>query len=85
MKTLALEMGDSWEGLEAVGGLGEFPKAKSPDEERRIATLVKYGWETRPKYPEFIDDRKEIADDEESDTSDFEEYDEDEEDGEDGE
>ena len=28
-------------------GLGEFPDTKSPEEEKRMATLVNYGWETR--------------------------------------
>jgi hypothetical protein len=53
---LALEVGDSWEGIEAVGGLGEFPGAKSPEEEKRVATMVRYTLETRAGDVEEEDD-----------------------------
>ena len=56
LKVLALEIGDSWEDIEAVGGLGEFPDAKSPEEEKRVATLVRYTWETRARDVEDEDD-----------------------------
>ena len=42
VEALALEIGDSREDIEAVGGLGEFPDAKSPEEEKRVATVVRY-------------------------------------------
>jgi hypothetical protein len=53
---LALEIGDSWEDIEAVGGLGEFPDAKSPEEEKRVATVVWYTLETRASDVEDEDD-----------------------------
>lgn len=85
ISTLAWEMGDDWGCLDAVGGLGDFPDAKSPGEERRIAILVKYGWETRPKCLEFIDYRDEIADPGQSDTPDYDEDEEDEDESDDDE
>jgi hypothetical protein len=51
-----LEIGDSWGDIEAVGGLGEFPDAKSPEEEKRVATVVRYTWETRASDVEDEDD-----------------------------
>jgi hypothetical protein len=56
MEALALEIGDSWEGIEAVGGLGEFPDAKPPEEEKRVATVMRYTWETRASDVEDEDD-----------------------------
>jgi hypothetical protein len=56
MEAMAMEIGDSWEDIEAVGGLGEFPDAKSPEEEKRVATVVRYMWETRASDVEDEDD-----------------------------
>ncbi|KAF2183511.1 hypothetical protein K469DRAFT_710703 [Zopfia rhizophila CBS 207.26] len=56
VEALALEVGDSWEGIEAVGGLGEFPDAKSPKEEKRVATVLRYTLETRASYVEEDDE-----------------------------
>ncbi len=56
VEALALEVGDSWEGIEAVGGLGEFSDAKSPEEEKRVATVVRYTLETRAGDVEEEDD-----------------------------
>ena len=48
MEALALEVGDSWGGIEEmVKGLGEFTDAKSPEEEKKLAIVVRYVWETR--------------------------------------
>ena len=56
VEALALEFGDSWENIEAEGGLGEFPDAKSPEEEKRVATVVRYTLETRASDVEEEDD-----------------------------
>jgi hypothetical protein len=56
VEALALEIGDSWEDVKAVGGLGEFPDAKSPEEEKRVATVVRYTLETRASDMEDEDD-----------------------------
>ena len=56
VEALALEIGDSWEDIEAVGGLGEFPDAKSPEEEKRVATVVRYMLETRASDVEDEDE-----------------------------
>jgi HNH endonuclease len=56
VEALALEIGDSWEDIEAVGGLGEFPDAKSPEEEKRVATVVRYTLQTRASDMEDEDD-----------------------------
>jgi len=37
-----LEIGDSWEDIKAVEGLGEFPDAKSSEEEKGMATVMRY-------------------------------------------
>jgi hypothetical protein len=55
---LALEVGDSWEGIESVEGLGEFPNAKSPEEEKKVATVVRYTLETRARDVEEEGDDK---------------------------
>lgn len=47
VEALALEVGDCWEGIEGVGGLGEFPNVKSPEEEKKVATVVRYTLDTR--------------------------------------
>lgn len=47
VEALALEVGDSWEGVERVGGLGEFPNAKSSMEEKRVATVIRYTLDIR--------------------------------------
>ena len=56
VEALALEFGDSWENTEVAGGLGEFPDAKSPEEEKRLATVVRYTLETRASDVEEEDD-----------------------------
>ena len=56
VEALALEFGDSLENIEAVGGLGEFPDAKSPEEEKRVATVVRYVMETRASDVEEEED-----------------------------
>jgi hypothetical protein len=66
VEALALEFGDSWENIEAVGGLGEFPDAKSPEEEKRVATVVRYTLETRAREVENDDDGDDDDDDERS-------------------
>jgi hypothetical protein len=66
VEALALEFGDSWENIEAVGGLGEFPDAKSPEEEKRVATVVRYTLETRARDVENDDDGDDDDDDERS-------------------
>jgi HNH endonuclease len=47
VQALALEIGDSWGDLETVEGLGEFPDAKSSEEEKRVATLIRYALRPR--------------------------------------
>lgn len=48
IEALALEVRDNWEGIEEVGGLREFPGAKSAMEENEVATVVRYILETQP-------------------------------------
>lgn len=56
MEALALEIGDTWDGIDAEGGLGDFPDRKLPEEEKRIATVMRYALETRPGDGESEDD-----------------------------
>ena len=56
VEALALEFGYSWENNEAAGGLGEFSDAKSPEEEKRMATVVRYMLETGARNVENHDD-----------------------------
>ena len=46
VEALALEIGDSWEGTDRLG-LGGFPDAKSPEEEKNMATMIRCGLEAR--------------------------------------
>jgi hypothetical protein len=64
MEILASEIGDSWGSIEGVEGLGDFPGAMPPEEEKRMATLVKYGWETRAGGVQGEEDEEEDEDDE---------------------
>lgn len=57
VEALAVEFGDSWEGIEGVEGLGEFPHVKSSEEEKRVATVVGYTLDTRASHME--DDNEE--------------------------
>lgn len=41
LQALALEFGDTWNGIE-VRGLAEFPDKKSPKDEERMATILRY-------------------------------------------
>ncbi|KIW63917.1 hypothetical protein PV04_08881 [Phialophora macrospora] len=72
MEVLALEIGDIWGGIEGVEGLGlgEFPDAMPPEEEKRIATLVKYGWETRARGVNGEEDEDEDEDEDDDDDDD---------------
>lgn len=56
VEALAFKVGDSWEDIKTVGGLREFPDAKSPAEEKRMATVVRYTLETRANDMEDEDD-----------------------------
>lgn len=56
VEALAVEVGDSWEDMDKVGGLGEFPDVKPPEEEKRMATVVRYELETRGSDAEEEDD-----------------------------
>jgi hypothetical protein len=82
MEVLALEIGDSSGNIEGVEGLGDFPDAVPPEEEKRMATLVRYGWETRASSAVNPDNEWEEDEDDSSDDE-YDEYDEDEEDDED--
>lgn len=64
MEAMDMEIRDSWEDIEAVGGLEEFPDAKSPEEEKGVATVVRYMWETRASDVEDEDEDDEDEDDE---------------------
>ena len=65
VKALALEIGDSWEDIEAVEGLGEFPDAKSPEEEKRVATVVRYA--SRPRAGDAEDEEEEEEEEDDDD------------------
>jgi hypothetical protein len=56
IEALALEVGDNWDDIEEVGGLGEFPDAKSSEEEKRVATVMRYTLETRAANVEDEDE-----------------------------
>ncbi|KEF60196.1 uncharacterized protein A1O9_05046 [Exophiala aquamarina CBS 119918] len=56
VEALALEIGDSWDSVEVEGGLGDFPGRKSPEQEKRMATVTRYLLETRTRDTEFEDD-----------------------------
>ena len=58
VQALAVEFGDSWEGIEGVEGLGEFPHAKSSEEEKRVATVVGYTLDTRASGVEDDNDEE---------------------------
>ena len=75
VQTLALEVGDSWEDIEAVEGLGEFPETKSPEEEKRVATVVRYALRPRGGY---VEDSEEDSEEEDSEEEEEEEDDDDE-------
>jgi len=47
VKALTLEIGDSWEDIEIIKGLREFPDTKSPEEEKRVITVIRYTLQTR--------------------------------------
>ncbi|OAP54119.1 hypothetical protein AYL99_11654 [Fonsecaea erecta] len=55
MEVLAVEMGDDWGSMEGLG-LGEFPHVEPPEEEKRMAKLVKYAWEARASNMDDEDD-----------------------------
>jgi HNH endonuclease len=65
VKALAVEIGDSWGDIEAVGGLGEFADAKSLEEEKRVATVMRYA--LRPGASNVDDEEEEEDDDDEED------------------
>jgi hypothetical protein len=67
VEALALEFGDSWENIEATGGFGEFPDAKSPEEEKRVATVVRYTLETRASDVEEDEEEEDDDDDDDDD------------------
>jgi hypothetical protein len=58
VEALAVEFGDSWEGIEGVEGLGEFPHAESSEEEKRVATVVGYTLGTRASDVEDDNDEE---------------------------
>jgi hypothetical protein len=74
VKALALEIGDSWGDIEVVGGLGEFPDAKSPEEEKRVATVMRYA--LRPRAGDVEDEDEDEDEDEEEEEEDDDDDDE---------
>ncbi|OAP54188.1 hypothetical protein AYL99_11723 [Fonsecaea erecta] len=67
IEVLALEVGDSWEGIKEVeAGLGNFPNAAPPEEEKRMAQWIKYALEARASHVDK-DDEDGLEDDDEDD------------------
>lgn len=53
---VALEIGDNWTGIETAEGLGDFAGAKPAEEEKKLATVVRYARDTRARSVEDEDD-----------------------------
>ena len=49
---------DSWEGIDGIEGLREFPHAKSSEEEKRVATVVGYTLSTQTSDAEDDNDEE---------------------------